>query len=756
MKILDPKLLITRIAILLLPLLITFISTSPVHAQSSYLSTWSSTYPGSTSDNSASCQLCHAASTSNLNPYGHELCISNAGSIGNRILSVESINSDADPTGSTNITETNANTQPGWTPGNVNPTYSRNTCIATGVVEPPPGFISGNLDPASANMPPVANANGPYNGTVNISLQFDGSASTDLDGTIVSYSWDFGDGNTGTGVSPTHTYFTAGTFNVSLTVTDDAGDTGTGTTTATIGMGNQPPVANANGPYNGTVNVALSFDGTASSDPDGTIISYSWDFGDGTMGSGATPSHIYSTANIFNVTLTVTDDAGATDSIGTTANIVPVVVNLPPVADANGPYSGAVGVALMFDATASTDADGTIVSYDWDFGDGNTGTGVTPSHSYGLAGNYTVSLTVIDDAGATDSSTTTASIGIVNQPPVSDPNGPYSGTVGIAVSLDGSASSDTDGTIVSYAWVFGDGNTGTGVTPSHTYMANGNYNVSLTVTDDAGDTGTATTTAAIGLGNMPPAADPNGPYSGTVGLALMFDGTGSTDPDGSIVAYNWDFGDGNVGSGQTASHTYVTQGTYNVTLMVTDNAGATDSAMTTARIVSVASGDADVYLIKLKTPDHLKVRIGKSKSKKIKVKADGSTIVQDATVSLIMTSPDEVDVNIYPQAITKTVSPDDDEATSYKFRANITCHARGDYLLIWSATISAAENNDASNDTLTGSTRVSCEISEHEREHDSEHEHEHEHEDEHEDEDEREHDKDHDDDDDSKRARKHE
>lgn len=705
----DPKPRITHLSIFLI--LFAFIPTSPVYALSSYLTTWGGIYTNSTSDNNASCQLCHAASTQNLNPYGHELCISNAGSITNRIRAVEALNSDADPTGSNNLAEANANTQPGWTPGNVNPTYSRSTCIATGLVESPPASITGNLDPVSVNQPPVARANGPYSGTVNVPLSFDGSASTDADGTIVSYSWNFGDGSTATGVNPTHTYLVDGTFNVTLTVTDDAGDTGTDTATATIGLGNQPPVANANGPYTGTVNVALTFDGTASNDPDGTIVSYSWDFGDGNTGTGATPSHIYTAANTYNVTLTVTDNANATDSVSTTASIVPVVVNQPPVADANGPYTGTVNSPLTFDGTASNDPDGTIVAYSWDFGDGNTGTGATPTHAYGANGNYTVTLTVTDNQGATGTATTTASIGAVNQPPVSDPNGPYSGTVGMTVTFSGTGSTDADGTIVSYTWDFGDGTTGTGASINHIYTTGGTFNVSLTVTDDAGDTGTASTTAVIGFGNLPPLADPDGPYNGTVGIAVRFDGTGSTDPDGTIVSYSWDFGDGNVGSGQNPAHTYTVQGTYNVTLQVMDDAGASDSAMTTVKIVPVATGDADVFLLKLRVRDEVKVEIGESKSLEVKLSGDGDTLMQDATVSLAVTGPAAVSVNIHPQAITKAVSPDDDEATRYEFHAEITCHARGDYTLAWSATISAAENNDAGNDTLTGATRVSCERS---------------------------------------------
>lgn len=299
------------------------ISASPAFAASSYLNTWAGLYPGSTSDN-ASCQLCHAASTQNLNPYGQAICASNAGSISNRIQAVTGTNSDADPTGADNLTEINANTQPGWTPGNVNPTYSRGTCNATGLVESPPTFIAGNLDPAgggNTNVPPVANANGPYAGSVNNPVSFSSSGSSDPDGTIVSYSWSFGDGSNSSNANPTHTYTSAGTYNVALTVTDDFGDSGSSSTTVTIAVGNAPPVANANGPYSGTEGNAVAFDGSASNDPDGSIISYSWDFGDGSTGIGATTTHTYSTAGTYNVTLTVLDDSGATDSAGTTATI---------------------------------------------------------------------------------------------------------------------------------------------------------------------------------------------------------------------------------------------------------------------------------------------------------------------------------------------------------------------------------------------------------------------------------------------------
>jgi PKD repeat protein len=185
---------------------------------------------------------------------------------------------------------------------------------------------------------------------------------------------------------------------------------------------------------------------------------------------------------------------------GIAGDLDPPTGNLPPVADANGPYNGTAGVTLItFDGSASNDPDGTIVAYDWTFGDGGTGTGVNPTYTYAAAGTYTVTLTVTDDGGLTDTATATANIVAAPQDPIADPNGPYNGFEGVALTLDGSASFDPDGgNITAYDWDFGDGNTGVGVSPTHSYVAAGTYTVTLTVVDDEGaQSAPATTTATI-------------------------------------------------------------------------------------------------------------------------------------------------------------------------------------------------------------------------------------------------------------------
>ena len=150
------------------------------------------------------------------------------------------------------------------------------------------------------------------------------------------------------------------------------------------------------------------------------------------------------------------------------------------------------GLSVAFDASASTDADGTITGYQWSFGDGTTGTGAAVAHTYATAGTYTVALTVTDDDDASTTTTTAITVAAGN----AGPSALFTSSQdGLSVAFDASASTDPDGMITSYQWSFGDGSTGVGAITAHTYVTAGTYTVALTVTDD--DAATITTTTAI-------------------------------------------------------------------------------------------------------------------------------------------------------------------------------------------------------------------------------------------------------------------
>jgi PKD repeat protein len=301
------------------------------------------------------------------------------------------------------------------------------------------------------------------------------------------------------------------------------------------GDANLPPSCDHGGPYSGIQNIPIAFDGSGSRDPDvgGSIFTYRWDFGDGHTGVGVRPSHTYAVSGPYAIVLTVTDNCAAASSCSTVAVVQPTN-NLPPICDAGGPYSGVVGVRVNFDGRGSSDPDGFITSYQWDFGDGGTGTGPTPSHTYVVPSVYTVTLRVTDNRQASSVCTDLVTI-TGNTPPSCDPGGPYSGNTAVPVQFIGSASSDPDGTIVSYAWTFGDGGTSSLPDPTHIYQSGGIYTVSLTVTDNSGATSNCFTQATI-VNNLPPVCDAGGPYVAVVAAPITFDGTGSTDPDGTIVA----------------------------------------------------------------------------------------------------------------------------------------------------------------------------------------------------------------------------
>jgi len=339
---------------------------------------------------------------------------------------------------------------------------------------------------------------------------------------------------------------------------------------------NSPPTANFTySPSSPTDLDVIQFTDT-SYDLDGYIVNWTWDFDDGNISYLQNPTHRYCDDGTYHTTLTVKDDDDATDSISKDI----IVDNVPPAADANGPYAGYVNQLIQFDGSGSYDLDGAIVSYDWNFGDGHTGTGVKPTHKYTSTGTYIVALMVEDDDGDTDTNYTFSSIGLQISPQA-DANGPYEGHVGGTVQFHGSATGGEPP--YTWHWDFGNGYSSSLQNPIYTYGETGVYTVVLTVTDDNGNSDDDTTTATIYPENVL-LADAGGPSSGFVNESVQFYGNAS----GGEPPYSWywDFGDGNTSALQNPTHIYDKVGEYDVILTVTDDFGQTDNDMASVTIKS--------------------------------------------------------------------------------------------------------------------------------------------------------------------------
>jgi PKD repeat protein len=198
-----------------------------------------------------------------------------------------------------------------------------------------------------------------------------------------------------------------GDYTVRLTVEDDGGATGTTTINVTAWTPNPSPNASPVADFSYTCDgLACTFDGGDSYDPDGSLASFSWDFGDGNQGGSASTSHSYGSAGSYVVTLTVTDNAGATDSVETTVSVSGggADPNEPPVAN----FSRTCDLlSCSFNGTASYDSDGQVVEYRWSFGDGTSNVlGSRPTHTFPSGGTYLVTLRVTDDDGAATSKST--------------------------------------------------------------------------------------------------------------------------------------------------------------------------------------------------------------------------------------------------------------------------------------------------------------------------------------------------------------
>jgi PKD repeat protein len=273
--------------------------------------------------------------------------------------------------------------------------------------------------------------------------------------------------------------------------------------------------------------------------------------------------------------------------------------NQPPVTVATGSSSGGdIPLMVSFSSAGSTDPDGSIAGYLWDFGDGSSSTEPDPAHTYTVPGSYVATLTITDDGGAQSVDTFAVAVSAPNILPIAVATAdPPSGPAPLDVTFYASGSYDPDGSLGNFTWTFEDGSFYYGPTAYYTFNTNGVHPVTLTVYDSRLASASTTIYVYVGQPNQEPVAVASAdPLTGAAPLDVDFSSAGSHDPDGDIVGYAWDFADGSSSTLPNPAHTYQFPGLYEASLTVTDDDGATASAVVEVQV------DVAVYGLSL-SPD---------------------------------------------------------------------------------------------------------------------------------------------------------
>ena len=468
---------------------------------------------------------------------------------------------------------------------------------------------------APNGLAPVANAGS--NATLNLpasSSSLDGIGSFDPDGTITTYAWSFVSGPVipviTTPNAPTTTISNltmAGTYVFKLTVTDNDGETDEDNVTIVVSATpNLPPIANAGNNVTLTLPVnSTNLDGGGSSDPDGSIITYTWSWVSGSGPFTITNPNAAATglnslaAGTYVFRLTVMDNNGASSTDDVTVTVNPAI-NLPPIANAGSDITITLPVNSTMLTGSGYDPDGTITTYSWTKISGQPGSTLNNANaaSTGLnsltQGVYVYKLTVTDNNGATATDNITITVNAaappVNQPPTANAGSDITLTLPINSTILTGTGFDADGTITTYAWTWVSGpptftiNNSNSAATGLTNLAQGTYVFRLTVTDNNGATASDVVTVIVNQSiNQAPAANAGADITITLPAnTTTLYGSGA-DGDGTITAYTWSYVSGPIGytianiNAATTGLYNLTEGAYVFRLTVTDNRAATAS-----------------------------------------------------------------------------------------------------------------------------------------------------------------------------------
>jgi gliding motility-associated-like protein len=381
-------------------------------------------------------------------------------------------------------------------------------------------------------------------------------------GGATAWEWDLGNGTTSTQQNPTTTYFNAGLYTVTLKVTNAVGSN-TLTKSQYIKVDDKPTVNFAASSTAGCFPLRVNFT-DASTGGSAGIVSWEWDFGDGTLSTQQNPLKIYTTAGNYSVTLKVTN-AGGCSRVISRPNYIQVNDGIRIVFSNTNPILCKPPETINF--TSLSTGPGTL-SYSWLFGDGGTASIQNPSHTYLTGGNFNVSLIVQSSDGCIDTLTKPALFSVRNVN--TDFTIPATVCLGVPLTI---ANTSVPVATTSF-WDFGDATTSTQTSPTKTYTAVGTYQIRL-----RNNYGTCADSATKQI-TVLPLPTPNFSAPDVTDCKVPFT-VNFADASTGATGWRWEFGDGGTSTQQNPSHTYTTLGTYTIKLVATGANGCSDSLIRT-------------------------------------------------------------------------------------------------------------------------------------------------------------------------------
>ncbi|MDA3905174.1 MAG: PKD domain-containing protein [Bacteroidales bacterium] len=424
------------------------------------------------------------------------------------------------------------------------------------------------------NSAPIANAGMDEIICTGDIVTLDASESFDADGDLLKYEWDFGDSSTSSGITVNKNYILPGLYIVKLKVSDNSGLECNYSYDTKILKVVESPVAFAGENIITCSGKEVFFNAYKSTDSDGIVNSFAWDFGDGSVGGGEKTSHVYKVAGVFNVLLSITgEQTGECDNTDTDELIVSV--EEAPLAEFTYQDSVAVNTDIEFNALLSDGRGNEITSYNWNLGDGSSAVGKKITHNFSKYGNYIVELTINTDSKSGCNSSTIKKTVYVNEKPVAIAEGELFANINEVLKFDASKSYDPNGVLTEYLWNFGAGTSKEGVNVSHSFNKPGNYKVSLTVKDETNLSNSSATHELIIEVNSLPTGKIELPDFGFVGNPISISGKGINDVDGKIKSVVWLVGECEDSTSAEVEHTFTKAGKHNVMYEITDDKNAT-------------------------------------------------------------------------------------------------------------------------------------------------------------------------------------